>query len=811
MRYSARKISWSKRIGWGLLSLILLLSIAAYAYWRSKQVQRQGELVLPGLLANVTSHFDERGVPHIYADNQLDAYRALGYLHAQDRWFQMEMARRLAKGELAEVFGAKLLDTDKLFRTMQIPARARALAASLDHKAPEVQALRAYLAGINHYVDHGTKPVEFDALGLARRHFEIEDVYAVAGYLAYSFSAALRTDPMMTYVRDQLGPDYLRVFDLDGTLAGSPRGKLDPAFSRVAYADLNRLAELSQQAHRLVAMPELEGSNAWVISGKLSASGKPILAGDPHISFANPGVWYEAHLHAPGLYLYGYHQALFPFALLGHNQRFAWSLTMLQNDDMDLIAEQTDSAHPNQVWYRGAWQVLTLQQEMIAVKGQPAYALQNRTGPHGPIISDVLGKQIAQSQHALALSWTFLEGKNDLLKAFYHLNGAAHGMRDDHDAYAARWIASPGLNIIWANAKGEIGWSGAAHLRQRAANQHGHFIIAAADYDAAPVQTLDFDETINPYQRNPESGLLVSANHRPDTASTISWQAYFNYPERAERITQVLKSKAGGWTQADMQQLQLDVYSAHAKQRLQQLLGYVQGKEQLDPDLLKQLQDWDGEYRAESVAASVLQQWQYEIIQACFADKLGEDQFKNLLRTRQLDHALPRLLADANSPWWDRRNTPQQESRADIVTAALQAALLHLKTVAGQASQNWQWAKLHTLTHKHPSAQSSLFSWLNAGPFAVPGNREIVNNLSIQYGPAPWPVLYGPSTRRVIDLAHPEAAVGGTPVGQSGVVFDAHYRDQAQAYAEAKPQAQYLLKSQVQAHTKSSLKFLAKP
>ena len=336
----------------GLLALLVLLALAAaFGTWhvRSKLPQRSGELALAGLSEPVTVRWDEAGVPHIRAGNEPDLYRALGYLHAQDRLFQMEMLRRLSRGELAEILGPKLVDTDRLFRTLGIRALADARAAAQrTDEAPAQRAVAAYLDGINQYQATRPAPLEFGLLGIPKRPFTQADVISVAGYLAYSFAVALRSEPALTHVRDKLGPDHLRIFDL----AWKPQGV---AVSDAGWQGLARMAALSQSAQDLAGVPLLEGSNAWVIAGARSASGKPILAGDPHIGFAVPAVWWEAHLSSPGFELYGHFQALNPAALIGHNTRFGWSLTMFQNDDMDLVAEKPNPDNANQVWVGGRW------------------------------------------------------------------------------------------------------------------------------------------------------------------------------------------------------------------------------------------------------------------------------------------------------------------------------------------------------------------------------------------------------------------------------------------------------------------------
>lgn len=265
-----------------LLTLLLAAGGAAFWYVNTKLPQRSGELALSRLKAPVTVRYDERGVPHIKASDEADLYRALGYVHAQDRLFQMEMVRRLAQGELAEVLGPKLVKSDRLFRILRLREHAAKVAAALDPQSPAVQALSAYLDGINQFQASRPAPMEFDLIGIPKRPFTLQDTVAVSGYLAYSFAAAFKTEPVLTFVRDELGPDYLRIFDVEW----NPLGVLSPAPTAATNPDpqaLSQLAQTSQEAQELAGVPLFEGSNAWAVSGQRSSSGKPLLAGDPHM------------------------------------------------------------------------------------------------------------------------------------------------------------------------------------------------------------------------------------------------------------------------------------------------------------------------------------------------------------------------------------------------------------------------------------------------------------------------------------------------------------------------------------------------
>ncbi|WP_430447347.1 MAG: penicillin acylase family protein [Pseudomonas piscis] len=788
-----------------VLILALLLGLGGYLY--SKQPVRQGQVELSGLQGSATVRYDERGVPHIRAENETDLYRTLGYVHAQDRLFQMEVLRRLSRGELAEVLGPKLLDTDKLFRSLRIRERADSYVAGLDRQSPAWQALQAYLDGINQYQDSHPRPMEFDILGIQKRPFTAEDTVSVAGFMAYSFAMAFRTEPLMTYIRDQLGNDYLKVFDLEwqpkGVLANG-KTPATPHLAAIDWQDLAKIGHLSQQALADAGLPQFEGSNAWAVSGSRTKSGRPLLAGDPHIRYSLPSVWYEAQLSAPGFELYGHYQALVPFAFLGHNLDFGWSLTMFQNDDLDLIAEKVNPENPNQVWFHDQWVDLISSEQQIAVKGQAPVTLTLRQSPHGPIINDMLGSTVGKAP--IAMWWGFLETPNPILDGFYQLNRA--DTLPKVRAAAAK-VHAPGLNIVWANAKGDIGWWAAALLPKRPAGARPTFILdgstALADKDGF------YPFSANPQEENPARGYIVSANFQPTSPTGMEIPGYYNLPDRGQQLDRQLSDKTLKWDLENTQKLQLGTTTAYGPRLLAPLLPVLRevvvAPEELK--LVEQLAQWQGDYPLESTSATLFNQFLFELARATFHEKLGDAYFDALIQARVVDAALPRLAADPDSPWWDDRTTAQRESRADTVKQAWRASIDHLKRTLGPNPTQWRWGSAHTLTHGHPlGMQKPLDRVFNVGPLEAPGSHEVPNNLTSKIGPAPWAVVYGPSTRRIIDFADPAHSLTINPVGQSGVLFDKHYDDQAEAYIEGVYQQAHFSEEEVTANTRSTLKLL---
>jgi penicillin amidase len=581
----------------------------------------------------------------------------------------------------------------------------------------------------------------------------------------------------------------------------APRSVLTLALGAKDWQNLNQLADLSQSALQAAGVPVFEGSNAWAISGKRTASGKPMLAGDPHIAFSAPSVWYEAHLTAPGFDLYGHYQSLIPVAMLGHNARFGWSLTMFENDDLDLIAERQNPANANQVWVRGAWVDMTSRTETIKVKDAADVQLTLRRSPHGPIITDVFKENFGTTP--VAMWWAFLETENPILQAFYELNRA--DTREKARA-ASEKIHSPGLNVVWANAAGDIGWWAAARLPIRPPGVNPTFLLDGGTGEAEKNGFYAFN--FNPQEENPARGYIVSANHQPQPASGVPVPGYYCLADRAQRIDAAFRDPDRKWDTAASQSLQLDGGNGYGPRILKDMMPILKSvtTDPYEKAFLEPLELWDGDYSRDSMAALLFTQLTYELARAALADEMGEVQFKNLLKTFALDSALPRLVVDANSPWWDNINTKPVENRFETVRIAWVNTIKHLESIYGKDLLLWRWGNAHTLTHVHPlGMQKPLDRIFNVGPFKVAGGRETPNNLNVNMGPGPWPVKSGPSTRRVIDFAQPDKSIGINPVGQSGVLFDKHYDDQAALFSEGLYMRQYLSAADVKAQTKTTL------
>ena len=294
--------------------LILLFIILVWVYSQVAQPQYSGELKLNNISNEVTVYFDDTGVPHINAQNQKDAYVALGYVHAQDRLWQMELMRRIAPGRLSEILGKEVSSVDQFFAGLGIEEAANKTIASLNKNAESYVLMQAYLEGVNQFIEEGETPLEFTLLGINKETYTVKDIYNVFGYMSFSFAVAHKTDPLLTEIKEKLGASYLN--ELLGATSENLTINKNSVPSKINAIISKKVASIMDD---LPVSPFI-GSNSWVIGPEKTKNGKVIFANDPHVAFAQPSVWYQNHIKTPNFEIYGFNIALMPFPLLGHNR-----------------------------------------------------------------------------------------------------------------------------------------------------------------------------------------------------------------------------------------------------------------------------------------------------------------------------------------------------------------------------------------------------------------------------------------------------------------------------------------------------------
>lgn len=767
-----------KRILLITAALLILIVLIGFFYLYSTKPDYAGALTLSGLKEPVEVLYDDYGVPHIYAQNEEDAYYALGYVHAQDRLFQMEMIRRAAGGRLAEILGPDLVKTDKLFRTLGINKFAREHAQrylSADTASFQKAAI-AYQKGINQFIKTGKTPLEFSIIGIPKEEFTAEDIYLAVGFMSFGFAEGIRVDPVLEKIRNELGDEYLKELAVQ-TPANAVRIKNFNGHAK--NISLDSLIAFFDVALEKIPVPLWQGSNGWVIAGERTASGLPILANDTHIGFAQPAVWYEAHLEYPGFRFYGHHIAGIPFGLLGQNDFCGWGLTMFENDDTDFFTEEFDEN--GKVKYKGEWVDVSWRKELIKVKGQIAEEIAIPVTPHGNIINDVI--EFTSESKPTALSWLLNHLPNTALQAAYQLN---HAESFEQAEEAASLFSSPGLNLMYGDVQGNIAWWAVAKLPIRPAHVASKFFLDGSTGKDDYLGFYDFSK--NPHAINPPWGYVYSANNQPDSVDGVLYPGYYYPRSRAGRVEELIRQEKK-WTLEDMKTVNLDVTSTMHADIAHEIASILKAINKSEfKDITTQLEVWDGQHLAEQTTPSIYNNMLSQIMRRAMADEISDKAFDVLAATSVLKNSYEQFIKNENSPWWDNKKTKETETRASIVEDAARETMELLTAICGKNPADWKWGKIHTLTHKHPlDVVKPLRGFFNVGPYEVSGGSEVINNLHYKLDTTGYfAVTGGPALRKITDFKNIEAGETVSPTGQSGNVMSEHYSDQGEMFATGK-------------------------
>ena len=750
----------------------VLVFVAAWLYSRTLYPTYEGELSLENLSENVTVHFDENGVPHINAETQKDAYTALGYVHAQDRLWQMELIRRIAPGRLSEIFGDKLVETDVFFAGLGLVEDANESIAKIDINSEAYKLTIAYLDGVNQFVEEGATPIEYNLIGLKKTKFTVNDVYNVFGYMSFSFAIAQKTDPLLQEIKEKLGDNYLAELEI-------------PIYSNTALlkSEKNPIVKASF-AKAMTAMYEqlpispFIGSNSWVIAADKTKNGKVIFANDPHIGFSQPSVWYQSHIKTPDYEMYGYSLALTPFPLLGHNRDYAYGLTMFENDDVDFYIEKNNPENLNEYETPTGFSTYKTVQKTIKIKDAPDTTFTVKISRHGPIMNNLL-KQI-DDQRPIAMQWIYKKTDNQILDVGYQISHA----KSLHDfKEGAKLLHAPGLNMMYGDAKDNIAWIASGKLYKYRDSINTKLYLDGASGKDEILSYVDFED--NPQSINPASNYVYSSNNQPDTIAGVLYPGYYLPEDRGQRIEQLLEVK-NDWTQEDVQQMIFDVTSPVVPQVIANLVASIKTENftKNEQEALQNLKDWNGEYKKEDTAPTIYNRFLYEFLEGTFKDELGES-FPMFMQTPLMKKMIAVQAKKAVSVWFDDVTTEPKETKSDIVQRSFINAISFLENQLGDTVSLWSWSKVISVEHGHALAAGgeTLRKIFNVGPFSMDGGNEVINNQLFTLNETGiYKVKAGPSTRRVIDFSNIENSVSILPTGQSGNIFSKHYKDQAQKY-----------------------------
>ncbi|MEH6512918.1 MAG: penicillin acylase family protein [Maribacter arcticus] len=788
-----------KRIGKILLAILVLLIIGIGIFIYTLKPNYTGEQELVHLEKEVSVYYDNYGIPHIYGANEKDAFRVLGYVHAQDRLWQMELLRRIASGGLSEVFGKDLVGTDKFFLSLGIADASKITIANVDEENEGVVLAKAYLDGINQFIAEGPTPIEFYLTGIEKEEFVLEDVYNTIGYMAFSFAMAHKTDPLLTTINSKLGPDYLKDLHIGSDVTTEWIKYYNPTQNDSIQ---NNLTTAVNKALGVLNVPLFEGSNSWVIAPEKTKNGKVILANDPHIGFAQPSVWFEAHIETPNYSKYGYHIAGIPFPMLGHNRKLAYGVTMFENDDVDFYYEQNNPDNADQYLTSNGYVDYEIINKTIKVKDSKDIEFTYKKSVHGPILNGIADQ--IQGDRPIAMSWIYTQMDNKVIDALF---GLSHANNLNEFKTALPNIHAPGLNIMYGDAEGNVAWFATAQLYNIPDSINTKLIYEVGEGLPLQKELLSFSE--NPQAINPSNHYVYSANNQPDSIAGMLYPGYYLPENRAKRIVNLLAPK-NDWDKESASEMITDVTSSVEPTIIADLAKFIDINLLTETGLkvIDSLKMWNGNYNLQSVEATVYNRWIYYYLKNTFKDELGEELFTQFLSTHFMKRLIAPLSRNESSVWWDDVSTTDvKENMQDIVNKSFTEAIKSLENDFGKNRERWEWKNVHTIEHGHPIGQiAALRSFFNVGPYPIEGSREVINNLGFSYDETGlYKTSSGPSTRRIVDFSDIENSISILPTGQSGNPFSSHYKDQAEMFVNGEFRKMMMNKDEIKKNASSTL------
>lgn len=827
-----------------VLALIVLLLVAVIAVYGIFTVRRsfpqvKGEVRIAGLDGPVDIYRDAYGIPHIYAASEHDLFFAQGYVHAQDRFWQMDFWRHTGSGRLSELLGAAPLDTDKFLRTLGWARVAEQELQTMD--AESMGILNAYADGVNAYLathNGSALSLEYAILPALNSGYQPEPwtplhsltwAKAMAWDLRGNMEEEIQEAVLLKTLTPEQVAELLPAYPSDAPII-VPAGNTGAAGTSSQLSALagtfspEMLAALETAAPRIRQLDALLGpagtgigSNNWVISGKRTSTGKPLLANDPHLSAQMPSIWYEIGLHcAPKGSACPYDVTGFSFAgdpgvIIGHNDRIAWGLTNVGPDVQDLYIEKINPENPNQYEVNGQWVDMQVVQETIQMAGGDPVPLTVRITRHGPIISDTYGKLedfasksgvAMPASYAIALRWTALEPAH-LFNAIWQFNQAQNW---EEFRKGAREFAVPAQNLVYADVDGNIGYQMPGRIPIRAAGD-GRLPVPGWTDEYEWTGYIPFEEL--PFAYNPPQGYIATANNAvvgsdyPYLLST-DW----DYGDRARRIVDMIENAPGPIDIAYIQKMQGDDRNRNAEALVPALLRMPLEDERLDRARAL-LQSWDFQDGMESAPAALFEAFWKRLLANTFHDEVPEAYWPS--GGGRWYEVMRQLVGKPDSPWWDIRTTPAVEQRDDIFLQSLTEAVDELEASLGKQPERWNWGDLHTVTFRNATLGESgiapIEALFNRGPFRTAGGSSIVNATSWD-ATSSYQVEALPSMRMIVDLSALENSLTVNTLGQSGHAYHPHYTDMVDLWRNIQYHPMLWERPQIEAAPEGHLRLL---
>jgi penicillin amidase len=746
----------AKRLSLGLFLTILFAAAGAWFWMMTSLPKTTGDLAIDALEQAVEIRRDRNGIPYIKAQSEHDSYVALGFVHAQDRLWQMDFLRRVGAGRLSEILGEPTVQSDRYMRTLGLYKLAE---KSVTRLPPDARAaLDAYTKGVNAFLAsrNGAWPLEFYLLRYRPEPWKPADSLIWGRTMGIFLSRNWREEILRARIKDALGAEVLPILFPDYPADG-PR-------TLAAYLDRfdNPLAAGS-------------ASNSWAVSGNRTKTGKPFLANDPHLRFQTPALWYLAHISWPDGSLAGATVPGVPFMVLGQNTHIAWGFTSAETDVQDLFVERMVPSQQNIYETPQGPQALDERTETIRVRDRPDVKILVRTSRHGPVISDLSPglKSLVAADQILALATPALREDDSSAAASYKLNHAKNWseFRD-----AVRDWHSPHLNITYADKAGNIGLVAAARIPQRKAGDGSLPVEGwSGKYDWAGWIPFDY----LPQNYNPASGLIANANNPATTAGYPFVMGRWRTPGyRARRLKHLVGATQSGDAEA-MTRMQNDSVSVAARDFMTILLQ-ADPRTELAGRVHALMRGWDGTMARDIPQPLIFVAWLRALHRRLLADELGPlyDRYSGL-HTQTI-----KIVLGREKEWCDDKTTPETESCDDQIAAALAEAMSELSNRFGIDFTRWQWGDAHIVRFDHSvlgrvPVVGNLFNIRlpsDGGPYTL--NRGMIRIFS----DTPYASVHGAAYRAVYDLAASDQSRFIITPGQSGNWFSPHYGDLAERW-----------------------------
>ncbi|WP_199562833.1 penicillin acylase family protein [Sporosarcina sp. BI001-red] len=753
----------AKIILWILSTLVVVAAAALIfvnVYIGESKAVIEGNVQLTVLDENVTVTRDENGVPHLEAKSDADLYRAQGYVHAQDRLFQMDLARRQASGRLAEVVGAKAIDTDKQFRTFSLRNAAEKSFDTYSNDAKQV--LEWYADGVNEFIeevkDNGKLSYEFKLLGYEPEQWTPIDSLTIGKYMAYDLGGKWTPQAMRHWALNNYSEEKAQ--DLFITYPENAESIME--------ANLKNPVQVTGQFDPGLLPHEFNGSNNWVVSGDKTKSGMPLLADDPHLGLSTPSIWHQIHLKSPEQNVSGVIFAGIPGIILGHNEKVAWGVTNVGPDVQDLYIEIPNPDDPTQFQYDDEWEQAEVRDETISVKGEKDVPFEVLVTRHGPIITDVIYKD-EKPDAVFSMQWTALEPSNEL-EAIMDLNKA-----DDWKSFetALEAFSAPAQNFVFASTDGTIAFkaNGKIPIRKKGDAQ---LPVPGNSSEYGWDGYIPYDEL--PTVVNPKEGFIATANNEVvDEKYPYHITKFWAQPYRYERIAEVLR-EGDEFTADDMMDLQMDQKNLHAGEFLESLMGSIEKMDRKGSynEILALLKDWDQVDSVDAPQPLVFHKLMKQLPVTMFASDMPADVYEFMPGKPQLtDQFLRNAYNGDPSTWVEEYGGVDQ-----WVFDAFEKTVAGLKEDYGDKYEKWQWGDFHQLVFPHPlsSASPILARFLDPKKQPVGGSGITVQAASFKDDGS---ANHGASWRFVADLNDLSKAYHIVGPGQSGHMKSQWFHDQA--------------------------------